>query len=219
MMRFENVTASLTHEGGSHCFLKAASFTFPAQRLALIGSDEKEKNALVDVLLRRIPLQEGRIVQQPCTSFPLGRARPFLHAVSGTVMVKHLTALYGGQAAQNLALFQQLLSDANLLHKRLDHWPVLARQEFSLIAGLIGTFELYILEAVPEKISESFGKGYWPYLNHRLAGKAVLVNLRDFGFMKRFCEGAIVLAQQQLIFEAEVRHRALLNRAAACSPN
>jgi capsular polysaccharide transport system ATP-binding protein len=192
-LSFRNVSATLRSADNTTLFLQSANIDIPKGRYALVCKHANEQLALVDLLCGKRQPSSGNILFNGERSFPIGRVGPFSVPVAGVSMIRHLSVAYDVDYQEARQLFDYLLlDDRKLINQRMSTWPGTARVRFSLIAGLLRPFSIYIFDgALQQANARSFMQLWVPLFAARCRDATLLISSRQIHILKEIADNVL----------------------------
>ena len=153
MLSFQNVT--LLDKGRAipgttrpHAVLEGATLDVPWGAFAVVG-EERDRSALIDLIVRRREASKGRLRRAGRFSFPIGRLGPFSLPVQGSDAVRHICRLYDMSERDTLVRLKEILPFPDILEQRLDAAPIPYRSALSLAVGTLLDVDVLVLDGNP----------------------------------------------------------------------
>lgn len=195
----QDIDLSVMVTGNRHLILDNASLAIPRARLALIGESRVATVSVIDLLVRRLIPQKGRIRFSGRVSWPIGHAAPFSAVVTGKQVLSHFSALYGYDRMRALNFMRGEFEEPDLLHRPIETWPRLRQSQFMLLMSLVPEFDVYIVDAnLVQPEAPAFSERFLRLFHNRTLGATMLMTLKQQRVLRSFCASAVIVAGGKL---------------------
>lgn len=204
MIRIEHLTDCPFVSGQRRKLLSDVNLFVPNGRYALLSSTPQFRKPVIDLLGGTRPPLRGTVTTVGRSSWPLGR-KGFLRArVTGYQMIRLIASLYHLDVGLAEEFIIDILDEPSLLRERLDHWPVIATQEFSYALAILPTFDIYLIDGFMPRNATRFSRLWQALFEERTAGKTLIFSGIREGQISDYCLSALILDNGALWIENDL---------------
>ena len=204
---FHNVSAVYRAADRAKVVLQDASVTAPDGRYAVVCDDDAARIAFMDLLSGKRQPRKGGIRFRGERSFPIGRLGLFSTPLTGYAFLKHLATFYDVSHSETRTLFEHLLQeDSVLLSQKMITWPAAMRVKFSLAAGLIRPFDIYVFDgALQQNQFPDFTKRWAPLFAERCRSATLIASSRQVRVLELLVDRVLLVSGGKLAL-ADLSH-------------
>ena len=207
MIGLKGVTHFESSPAGAVPVLIDATFVFPREPVALLGTDPIVRRSLVDLLAGLVRPSEGRVQWAGRVSFPIGRYGLFRSHLSGAETVALFASLYGLDTKKVIQFTQNFDSLGASMSARTSDWPLAASVKLSLILAVTAPFDIYVVESAVTLIGETTFNEKWQQLFRRcIEGKTLVLSSIRPQTLETFCSKAVVAENGTLRLIDDLAH-------------
>jgi len=196
----QNVSAVYRLGGKPVPLLNRANLELLPGRYAVVAPTAADQTAMMDLLCGRRQPTGGRLRVLGEPSYPIGRLAAFALPVTGIAVVRHLAALFDLNYAETRDFVEDLLmEDRQHMSRAMRHWPTDARRRFSMIAGILRPFDVYLIDgALPQASGdETFMRRWTPLFAARCENATLLMATRQLHIARAIAQGVLYIADGQ----------------------
>jgi capsular polysaccharide transport system ATP-binding protein len=165
------------HLFGQHrLLLDSVDLDFPPGRYALLSDSPEVHGRLFDVLACSRPPGHGLVHHEALASWPIGRPAFVRGKLSGMQLIRFVCSLYGLDTLVAHDFMCGILSNPELLPRRVMEWPGYARQEFVYALGLIPEFQIYFIDHMFPVEETRFSLLWRSLFEEKLIGKTLILS-------------------------------------------
>ena len=193
----------------SRTVLSSVSIKIPSdRRIALVGSSDRDKEILIDILAGVAMPSSGRVERRAEVSFPVGSLPGFSKEFSVRLNVAHVARLYGANVRQTVEIVETALNIGAAFDKPYQQLSRDLRKPLGQIVAFALPFDVYALtddrfqppSSKPQRHRRDtdHAASCFALFQARSRTSGMIIPTNDSGFIQEYCDAALLLERGKL---------------------
>ncbi len=204
MIHIRNVSFAATSFGQPVTVLDNASLDIPPGLYALLTPLPAARVPLIDLLSGSFTPKHGSVIRRGMASWPIGRTNFAQRSMTGLGVVRMLARIYSLDEEFCVGFLTEIMSDAEILHEKLESWPGFSRFELCNAAALLPNFDIYVTDGNIDFSRGRFGDFWSGLFKERVRNKTLIVSSYSVSTLFKYCNAALILDGGSLRIESDI---------------